>query len=163
MLVVQQGRTLFEIPREQFYPPYWQTGVALPTRDIQPQHSSGVNQIVDALGKIVVGGLAVAGLFAGCELLFGSEKRVMHCSECGREGHTARYCPLTGQRTRLRIIKTGGCKCCGGSFKSTELHHYAGRGEDRGKEMCAPCHLHCGHGGDWFNFPINPRYCRLAA
>jgi hypothetical protein len=40
----------------------------------------------------------------------------------------------------------------------------AGRGDSwKGKEMCAPCHFHCGHNGDWYNFPVNPRYCRLAA
>jgi hypothetical protein len=108
-------------------------------------------------------GVGCAVVYAGCELLFRTEKGILHCSACGRTGHTARKCPLTGERTRLNIEKTGICACCGGRFRYTELHHYAGRGEQRGKEMCAPCHFHCGHSGDWFNSPVNPRYCRLAA
>jgi hypothetical protein len=63
----------------------------------------------------------------------------------------------------LTIEKTGTCTCCKKRFRYTEAHHYAGRGVERGREMCGPCHFHCGHNGDWYNFPINPRYCRLAA
>lgn len=40
---------------------------------------------------------------------------------------------------------------------------YAGRGVERGREMCGPCHFHCGHDSEWYNFPVNNRYCRLAA
>ena len=163
MTVIPQGLTLYYIPPEQFDPMRWQVAVAQLTPQIQLQQPTMGELIVDAVGKLMVAGAACVVVYAGCELLFGMEKRVMHCSECGRPNHTARNCPFTGQRTRLAIEKTGICGCCGGRFRSTELHHYAGRGEERGKEMCGACHFHCGHDGDWYNFPINPRYCRLAA
>jgi hypothetical protein len=163
MLVVGQGQTLYYIPPEQFDPMRLQVVVGPQTPQIQLQQPKLGELIVDVLGKLMVVGFGCAIAYAGCEMLFGTEKRVMHCSGCGSANHTVRNCPFTGQRTRLAIEKTGMCGCCGGRFRSTQLHHFAGRGEERGKEMCGPCHFHCGHGGDWLNFPINPRYCRLDA
>jgi len=29
--------------------------------------------------------------------------------------------------------------------------------------FAAPVAFICGHSGDWYNFAVNPRYCRLAA
>ena len=162
MIIARQGQTLYCIPPEQFDPMPWQVAVTPLGSQIQLQQPTLVERAAEALGKVVVVGGVFALTYAVCELLFGQEARVMHCSECGREGHTVRSCPFTGPRTRLRIEKTGNCQCCGGRFRSTELHHYAGRGEYKGKEMCGPCHFHCGHRGDWYNFPINPRYCRVA-
>ncbi len=163
MIVVGQDQQFYYVPPQQNGPIQWQVGAAPPTPQIQLEQPTLGELIVDALGKLVIAGVALGGVYVGCELLFGTDERIMHCSHCGIANHTARNCPLTGRRTRLRIEKTGSCGCCGGRFRSTELHHYAGRGEERGKEMCGPCHLHCGHSGNWRNFPINPRYCRWAA
>lgn len=115
-----------------------------------------------AAAGLVIGAAAVA-VVTVCDALFGPNDTIRHCSECGSASHDARNCLLSGPRTRLRIEKTGICACCGGNFRYTELHHYAGRGVARGKEMCGPCHFWCGHDGDWQSYPINPRYCRLAA
>lgn len=161
--MIWQGQMLNYIPPEQFNPMRCQVPAPPPTPQIQLQQPTFGEIIVDVLGKLVAVVFGCAVVYAGWEMLFGTEKRVMHCSECGRANHTARDCPFTGQRTRLAFEKMGMCGCCGGRFRYTELHHYAGRGEERGKEMCGPCHFHCGHGGDWYNFPINPRYCRLDA
>jgi hypothetical protein len=157
--MIGQGQAqYFYTPPQQFNPELWQVA------PLQAQQPTVGELLVDLLGKVVVVGIGVAVVYAGCELLFGTDKPVRHCSECGRTNHTARNCPLTGPRTRLQIQKSGNCACCGGSYRYTEGHHYAGRGDSsKGKEMCAPCHFHCGHNGDWYNFPVNPRYCRLAA
>jgi hypothetical protein len=134
---------------------------AIPVPQMQLQQPTAANVVVDALGKLLVLGVGAAAVFGVCDLLFGEKKTVRCCSACGRAGHTAGNCPITGPRTRLTVEKIGACECCGGDFSYTEAHHYAGRGVDRGKEMCAPCHFHCGHGGHWKNRPINPRYCRF--
>ena len=163
MIVVPQGQRLYYVPPEQIGLMQWQVGAAPQTPQIRIQQPTLGELIVDVLGKLAVAGVAFGIVYAGCELLFGTDERVMHCSDCGRTNHTARNCPFTGQRTRLAIEKTGMCRCCGGRFRFTQLHHYAGRGEERGKEMCRPCHLHCGHDGHWKIYPINPRFCRLPA
>lgn len=160
-MMVRQDQMPYYVPPQQFDPAQWQMAVA--PQQIQFQQPTLAEIIVDLLGKLVVVGAVGAAVCIGCEMLFGKEKSVRHCSECGRTDHYARNCPLTGPRTRLTIEKTGICSCCGGRFRYTEGHHYAGRAEEKGREMCGPCHFHCGHGGDWFNAPINPRYCRLAA
>jgi len=88
------------------------------------------------------------------------------CSECGRTSHTAMSCPYTGPRRAISssVPKTGWCECCNRRFRRTQHHHYGGRADPyKSKEMCLSCHLHCGHDGDFFNFAINPRYCRLVA
>jgi hypothetical protein len=158
MLVVRQGQTLYNIPTDQIDPMRWQTP---PTQQIQFQQPTVGKVITDVLGAVAVVGLGFAAGAAIGELLFGQQERVLHCSDCGRSGHTARNCPVTGQRVALRKEKTGNCGCCGRRFRSTQLHHYAGRGLERGKEMCLPCHLQCGHDGNWKLGPFNPRYCRL--
>src|ERR1019366_227363 len=136
---------------------------APPVSYAQVQQPTLGEVILEILGKAVVVGLGCAVAYGVYTLITDPEKPVRLCSECGRTNHTARNCPLTGARTRLTIEKTGTCTCCKKRFRYTEAHHYAGRGVERGREMCGPCHFHCGHNGDWYNFPINPRYCRLAA
>lgn len=90
------------------------------------------------------------------------ETQVRRCSICDRLNHDARNCPFDGRRERLYVVKTGRCECCGRRVGMTEGHHYGGRGDgSKGKELCGPCHLHCGHGGNFRNLGINPRYCRL--
>lgn len=159
--MVRQDEMPYYVPPQQFDPTQWQ--MAVEPRQIQIQQPTLSEAIIDLVGKLIVAGVVGAAVYVGCEMLFGEEKSVRHCSECGRTNHTARNCPLTGPRTRLTIEKTGICSCCGGRFHYTEGHHYAGRAAEKGREMCGPCHFHCGHGGDWYNAPINPRYCRLAA
>jgi hypothetical protein len=132
------------------------------TPQIQYQQPTLAQVLLDCLGKLLVVGAGCAVVYVGCKILFGEEKRVVRCSKCGR-AHATRSCPITGARTRLRIEKTGICSCCGKRSRYTEAHHYAGRGVERGREMCGPCHFHCGHDSDWYNFPVNNRYCRLAA
>ena len=85
------------------------------------------------------------------------------CGTCGKAGHDTRNCSQNpAKRVRLRIKKTGRCSCCKRRFRRTEAHHYAGPADgNKGREMCGTCHLACGHGGDWQNMGINPRYCRL--
>ena len=85
------------------------------------------------------------------------------CGTCGKAGHDTRSCSQNpAKRVRLRIKKTGRCSCCKRRFRRTEAHHYAGPADgNKGREMCGTCHLVCGHGGDWQNMGINPRYCRL--
>ena len=160
MTMVRQDQMPYYIPPQQFDPTQWFSAVAQ-VPQIWPQPSLA-EIIVDILGRLVVVGAMAAVVYAGCELLFGEEKSVARCSKCGR-AHTTRSCPMTGERTRLRIEKTGFCSCCRGRFSYTEGHHYAGRGVEKGREMCGPCHFHCGHDRAWNNYPINPRYCRLAA
>lgn len=80
-----------------------------------------------AAAGLVIGAAAVA-VVTVCDALFGPNDTIRHCSECCSASHDARNCPLSGPRTRLRIEKTGICACCGGNFRYTELHHYAGRG-----------------------------------
>jgi hypothetical protein len=85
------------------------------------------------------------------------------CGTCGKTGHDTRNCYQNpAKRVRLRIKKTGRCSCCNRRTRRTEAHHYAGPADGaKGREMCGDCHLDCGHGGDWQNMAINPRYCRL--
>ncbi len=158
MLVVRQGNKFYNIPPEEINPMRWE---APPVPPIQLQQPAAGKAIADLLGAAAVVGLGfLAGAAVG-ELLFGQEKRVVHCSGCDSTSHTARNCPVTGRRIPLRIEKTGNCSCCRRRYRSTQLHHYAGRGLERGKEMCLPCHLHCGHDGNWKLGPYNPRRCRL--
>jgi|ERR1035437_7571762 hypothetical protein len=140
-----------------------QAPMAIPVPQMRLQQPTVENVIVDALGKLLAFGVVAAVALSGYDMLFGDGNTVRRCLGCGKTGHTARNCPVIGPRTRLTIEKIGVCECCGGGFSYTEAHHYAGRGVDRGKEMCVPCHFHCGHDGYWDNSPINPRYCRLAS
>jgi hypothetical protein len=157
-MIGQDQSQYYYTPTQQFNPGSWQAA------RMQVQQPPLGELLVGLFGKLVVVGIGSAVVYVGCEMLFGTEKRFLHCSECGRTTHTARNCPLTGPRTRLAIVKTGNCACCGGRYRHTEGHHFGGRGDaSKGKEMCAPCHFHCGHNGDWYNSPVNPRYCRLAA
>ena len=160
MTMMRQDQMPYYIPPQQFEPTQ-RFGAVAQVPQIRPQPSLA-EIIVDILGKLVVAGAVGAVVYAGWELLFGEEKPVARCSKCGR-AHATRRCPMTGERTRLRIEKTGFCSCCGGRFSYTEGHHYAGRGVEKGREMCGPCHFHCGHDRAWNNYPINPRYCRLVA
>ena len=137
----------------------WATAV-VPPPQIQVQPPTVGELFLDLAGKLIVLSVAGAGLYVAREMLFGKEKRVVYCSKCNRPNHTARNCPIGGKRTRLSIKKTGVCSCCNRRVRYTEGHHYAGRAVNRGREMCAPCHLRCGHGGVWGQ-PINPRFCRL--
>jgi hypothetical protein len=102
----------------------------------------------------------LAGLILLSEAFRGPCER--RCGICGKTVHDARRCPQNAaKRTRLRIVKTGQCSCCGGRFRRTAAHHYAGPADGtRGREMCLRCHLLCGHGGDFQNMAVNPRYCR---
>lgn len=119
-------------------------------------------------GSSLLNGLLQIGLvfvisYGAYRLLSEPERRKPRCSVCGRTSHTARNCPIDGPRRSLAMTKVGVCQCCGGRFRRTELHHYAGRADGtKGKEMCGTCHLHCGHNGHYGNAPINPRYCRVA-
>src|SRR3989442_971498 len=125
------------------------------------QHEpSLLETIVKVAGTVLLVGAAGIAVYAVCDALFGTGEALRHCSACGSTRHDVRNCPMTGPRTRLRLEKTGVCACCQGRFRYTELHHYAGRGVERGKEMCGPCHFWCGHDGDWQSYPVNPRYCR---
>jgi hypothetical protein len=147
-----------------FAPPVFdQTVWQYPGPEAVQREPSLLETILKGAGTVLLVGAAGVAVYAVCDALFGSNEPVHHCSECGSTGHDARNCPMTGLRTRLRIEKIGICACCKGRFRYTELHHYAGRGVERGKEMCGPCHLWCGHDGDWQSYPINPRYCRLTA
>lgn len=85
------------------------------------------------------------------------------CGTCGKVGHDTRTCRQNAsKRLRLQMAKTGWCSCCNRRVRHTEAHHYAGPADGtKGREMCGDCHLHCGHGGDWQNMAVNPRYCRL--
>jgi hypothetical protein len=105
--------------------------------------------------------VGTVGLLAWAGGAFDTPER--RCGMCGRTGHDARNCSQNpAKRARLRMIKTGRCTCCNGRSRRTEAHHYAGPADGtRGREMCGSCHLHCGHGGDYRNMAINPRYCRL--
>jgi hypothetical protein len=86
-----------------------------------------------------------------------------HCGTCGKTGHNTRNCAQNAaKRARLRMTKTGTCSCCKRHTHRTEAHHYAGPADGtKGREMSGACHLVCGHGGDWRNMAVNPRYCRL--
>ncbi len=102
--------------------------------------------------------LAGVALYA----LADDRKPKRRCSVCDRKNHDARNCPFIGKRQTLRIKKTGVCRCCGRRPRKTVGHHYGGRGDgSKGKEMCIPCHQHCGHDGNHRKFAINPRVCRL--
>jgi hypothetical protein len=160
-MVVRQNQMPYYVPPQQFDPTQWQMAVARQQiRFRQPT----LEEVILNLGKFMaVVAVGAAAVCIGREMLFGGEESVRHCSECGRTNHDARNCPLTGPRTRLTIEKTGICSCCYGRFRYTEGHHYAGRAAEKGREMCVPCHFHCGHLGDWANAPINPLYCRGAA
>jgi hypothetical protein len=131
----------YHVPPPQLYPKQWTQAVP-----VQAQHPTLGDVIFDLLGNAVIIGLGCAVAYGVYTLISEPEKPVRRCSHCGRTTHTARKCPLTGARTRLTIEKTGTCS-----------------GVERGREMCGPCHFHCGHNGDWYNFAVNPRYCRLAA
>src|SRR5689334_20243407 len=109
--MIRQDQMPYYNPPEQYDPRLWQAAASLPVPQIQLQQPTFGELIVDLLGKLVVVGIGCVVVYAGCELLFGSEKRVMHCSECGRANHTARNCPFTGPRTRLAMEKTGICAC----------------------------------------------------
>src|SRR5438034_11029539 len=98
--MIRQDQMPYYIPPEQYAPSLWQAP------QIQLQQPTVGELIVDLLGKLVVVGVGCAVVYAGFELLFGPEKRVMHCSECGSANHTARNCPFTRPRTRLAIEKT---------------------------------------------------------
>jgi hypothetical protein len=118
------------------------------------------------LGEFLVGAACV--LLSGYALykVFEPEPQRRRCSACLSTSHTIARCPHVGERHHFSsdIEKTGECQCCGDCFPRTQLHHYGGRADNgKAKEMCKPCHLHCGHGGHWGNFASNPRYCRLAA
>jgi hypothetical protein len=129
-----------------------------------PQYS--VSNTSPTLGRFLVGAALVAlGGFVLYRLLEPETKR-RRCSECGRESHNVARCPHVGGRRHFPpdFEKTGWCECCGRQFPKTQLHHYGGRADNsKAKEMCRPCHLHCGHAGNWGYFAINPRYCRRAA
>lgn len=106
------------------------------------------------------GAVALALLVAKA---FESPGPVRRCGICDRAGHDARTCSQDpAKRVRLQMVKTGRCSCCKSRFRRTEAHHYAGPAEgNKGREMCGTCHLVCGHGGDYRNMAVNPRYCRL--
>ena len=152
------GLPAYRMPEFHFQPPPQSPVAEQPIAYYQPSLT---------LAELILRGLLIAGvLYVGYKVFFEPDERVLHCSECGRITHTARNCPFTGDRHHfhLAVEKTGWCQCCGYSFAYTELHHYGGRADDsKGKEMCGPCHLHCGHSGDFHNFAVNPRYCRIAA
>ena len=145
-------------PAPPLNPAFWQY-----SDPAVPQEPTFLETITKVAGTVLVVGAVGLAAYTVFDALFGSNEQVRHCSACGSSTHDARTCPMTGPRTRLRIEKTGICACCRRRFRHTELHHYAGRGVERGKEMCGPCHFWCGHDGDWQCHPINPRYCRLAA
>jgi len=109
----------------------------------------------------VLAALGGYALYKLCE----TEPQRRRCSGCGSKSHNVARCPHVGDRQHFssEVEKTGWCKCCGHQFPKTQLHHYGGRADNgKAKEMCRPCHLHCGHSGHWGKFAINPRYCRLA-
>jgi hypothetical protein len=118
-------------------------------------------------GQMVLGGLVLLGVgYIAYKVLFQSENRTRHCSECGRKSHTARGCPFILDRRRFAssVEKTGWCECCSRWFPKTQLHHYGGRADDsKAMEMCHECHVHCGHNGHTQNLATKPRYCRVAA
>lgn len=157
--MIPQSQYPFDPPLKQWP---WATAVTpLPPTQFQPLTGSAMlADLADLAGKLLILGIAGAALYAAGEAIFGTQKRVVYCCKCNRPNHTARNCPIAGKRTRLNIEKTGVCSCCNRRVRYTEGHHYAGRAVKRGREMCAPCHLHCGHGGVW-GPPINPRFCRL--
>jgi hypothetical protein len=159
-MVVRQGGEFYNLP-EQNDPIQWQIAVPQPAPQVQFEQVPIGRVIANVLGAVAVVGFGFMTAAAIGALLFGEEERVLHCSVCDSTSHTARNCPITGPRVRLKMEKTGDCGCCGRRFASTQLHHYAGRGLERGREMCLPCHLHCGHGGHWKIAPTNPQYCRL--
>lgn len=108
--------------------------------------------------------LITAGIFTAAVLFAKAleSPALRRCGTCGKAGHDTRTCSQnSANRVRLRIKKTGWCSCCNRRFRRTEAHHYAGPADgNKGREMCGTCHLVCGHGGDWKNMGINPRYCR---
>ena len=111
-------------------------------------------------------GVAAALAIYGLPQTFSTEPSKRRCSKCLRTSHTVRNCPFVGNRRPIRawVKKTGWCQCCGRRSRKTQLHHYGGRANpDKYKEMCRPCHLHCGHDGDYHNFAINPHQCWLVA
>jgi hypothetical protein len=109
---------------------------------------------------LTAGAVGIAVLVAKA---FETPAPVRRCGTCGKVGHDTRTCSQNAaKRVRLRIAKTGWCSCCHRRFRRTEAHHYAGPADGtKGLEMCGTCHLVCGHGGDWQNMGINPRYCKL--
>jgi hypothetical protein len=119
--------------------------------------------LIEIIAKTLA--LAAAG-YVFYKLFFEPEPQQRRCSACGSKSHNIARCPHVGERQHFSsdFEKTGWCECCGYQFPKTQLHHYGGRADNsKAKEMCRPCHLHCGHGGHWGNFAINPRSCRVAA
>ena len=103
------------------------------------------------------------GVVALVKAVFDSPTPARRCGTCGKTGHNTQTCSQNPEkRVPLRISKTGRCSCCKRRFPRTEAHHYGGPADGtKGREMCGTCHLVCGHGGDWRNMAVNPRYCRL--
>lgn len=114
---------------------------------------------------LVGAGLVGLGYLLSCVLseLTSSEPQ-RTCSVCGRRGHDRRTCPYDGPREQFSsaIPKIRRCHCCGQYGYSTKRHHTRGRANASDHlDVCDACHLTCGHGGDFRNLPIKPRFCRI--
>ncbi len=88
----------------------------------------------------------------------------MPCGLCGAWGHNIVTCSHNAKRTRVAptIAKSEWCECCGRSGLDIVRHHTRGRGDDSDfLDVCRTCHLYCCHAGDFNNFAIKPRVCRI--
>jgi hypothetical protein len=161
-MAIMDSRFIYQRPNP-FYVPEQPVFVDLSQLALYQQP---VVNTLPTLGQFLAGAALVAlggyVLYKLCD----TEPQRRRCSACGSKSHNVARCPHVGDRQHFssEFEKTGWCECCGHRFPKTQLHHYGGRADDgKAKEMCRPCHLHCGHSGHWGNFAINPRYCRRAA
>ena len=88
-MIVRQGQEFYYVPGQND-PVQRRVAVPQPPPQVQFQQPALGKVIVDVLGAVGVVGLGFAAGAALGELLFGQEKRIIHCSDCGRSGHTAR-------------------------------------------------------------------------
>lgn len=112
-------------------------------------------------GKVIVGlGLASLVGYVAYKALE-PETPSRHCSVCDSSNHDRRNCPHDGRRIPFSgtIPRSGLCECCG-RYRGKQRHHTRGRSDDSDfLDLCGPCHLHCGHRGNFQNLPVKPRYC----
>lgn len=113
------------------------------------------------LGELILGGLVLGGLGYAAYKAFEPGRATRHCSVCDSTYHDRRSCPHDGPRISFSrsIPMAATCECCG-EYPAAQRHHTRGRSDDTDKlDVCATCHLHCGHKGHWQNFPVKPRTC----
>lgn len=88
----------------------------------------------------------------------------MACGVCGQIGHNQITCDHAVARAAFSrsIGRSKRCECCGQYGYDIQRHHTRGRGNlSDFLDLCADCHIECGHGGHFQNLPIKPRVCQV--